>query len=537
MRRFFVRLLVLLVVPVVWLGYHAPAQAATSYGDPATGNFKHGYSSNVPLGDDVACTIKGAWATDALSYSLSGGFNCKTGYNVSSADVALSLVPGGSGPHACGPLSTSLGQVDGNGSGTWTMGAATAVPEGCNVAQMCYTIGLRTHTMLWEDTRQLAGCFDFPAGAPPENDLPVAGECQYGTVAAPVVSAPVWAMADGEVNPGARYHWQAHVHGSVTAKDTRRWFMYVVVRATPNGDGYIWWNTITGLDGQRFTHYGQDRDLQNGQTLPFDVNAPVSANDRSAASPTKPLNGEVIGVGYVYRGSQGNSGVVNGSTVWDSPRYIGQTRVGPDQCRFYYGEKLADVPGTTDDDPLAPLAVPGGPGGSTEPPDTTPEPVPDGDKCEFSFTNPTTWVSSGICQLVRLIGSLIQEVTELPGKIAGAFGALFIPDDGFFEDKGEQLATAWDDTAPGAWVGAIKDQSIDVPSGGCNGLHVEWTVSGKTSSFDLLKACDGFMATAASVVKIAATGFLVLFGALGCVRAVGSGFGWNPGVGRGGGGA
>jgi hypothetical protein len=42
------------------------------------------------------------------------------------------------------------------------------------------------------------------------------------------------------------------------------------------------------------------------------------------------------------------------------------------------------------------------------------------------------------------------------------------------------------------------------------------------------------MASAAAVTRAAVTAVFAVGGLMACVRAVGSGLGWNPGVGRGG---
>jgi len=69
---------------------------------------------------------------------------------------------------------------------------------------------------------------------------------------------------------------------------------------------------------------------------------------------------------------------------------------------------------------------------------------------------------------------------------------------------------------------------------GCGGLPLAVTLPGGVQIDEHIgAACSGSMASAAGVTRAVLTAVVVIGGVFACIRAVGSGLGWNPGIGRG----
>jgi hypothetical protein len=115
-----------------------------------------------------------------------------------------------------------------------------------------------------------------------------------------------------------------------------------------------------------------------------------------------------------------------------------------------------------------------------------------------------------------------------------AFKWAFVPRPSQVSDNVTEARTAWSGTLPGAWVGALGGLVFTNPgSYGCDGPHVQVDFYRQSVDTYPLKACDGAVASAASVCKLFLTATIIVFGAMGCIKALGSGFGWSPGGGSG----
>lgn len=230
------------------------------------------------------------------------------------------------------------------------------------------------------------------------------------------------------------------------------------------------------------------------------------------------------------------------STRQNTPQNVTGGTLGltiPEKCLFFFGEKVASVLGNDTDEPVSGTPLGGNPGEpSTASPDIPPHGAPAGDEaaCTFEWSDPTTWASGGICAVVAVLMRIYDTLTGLPAaimnKLSGILSDLFIPSNGFMAAQQDSLASSWDGTAVAKWKTAVAGQSFSGAASGCGGLPVAWSMGGKDFSFTLLGACTGPMVNVAAVIKLIMTASLVIFGGLTCLRALGSGFGWNPGVGR-----
>jgi hypothetical protein len=163
-----------------------------------------------------------------------------------------------------------------------------------------------------------------------------------------------------------------------------------------------------------------------------------------------------------------------------------------------------------------------------------------------------------MCRAVQLLGQVVSGVYTVVGAVGGvagdvvagvgsafdasmttlsnAIGTMFVPSPGYVDAKVNALSNDWKATQPGAWSTALTGQSFDLSGmSGCGGVPMNVTLPGGVEvSESIGKACSGKMESVASVARLVTSAMLVIFGGLACVRALGSGFGWDPGIARGG---
>lgn len=350
-------------------------------------------------------------------------------------------------------------------------------------------------------------CAPHNMGAPPAPGP--TGTCASGTV-----TATNYTVAPNHASYGDRGSADITFTGVTTASG---WVVHTLWRnpATPT--------VVTTENGQGFS-------TTLGASF---VRVTMGYAQYSAVAPT------LVGVS-VRMGNQNRGG-------WDADDVAPdglKGRTDPNNCVWYFGEKFFDEAGTTTDNPAGPIAP------YTEPVDApAPEPdtYPEGEgasSCTFSWTDPATWASAGICavaqilmRVVALLGDVIEAIAAVPAQIMAALGdmltGLFVPSESFMDGQVSELDGAWDDTSVAKWKDAFTGQAFTGSASGCGGLPVAWSMGGQNFNFTLLAACTGAMVNVAAVIKLILTAGLVIFGGLTCLRALGSGFGWNPGVGRG----
>lgn len=109
----------------------------------------------------------------------------------------------------------------------------------------------------------------------------------------------------------------------------------------------------------------------------------------------------------------------------------------------------------------------------------------------------------------------------------------FVPPPGSLDTLIGGLKAKWDATAPAQWLGAVQGLSPGPGTSGCEGLPLNVDLPhGLGVHQHLGEACSGTSASAAAVCRIALSAVAVVGGAFACVRALGSGLGWSPGVGK-----
>lgn len=215
-------------------------------------------------------------------------------------------------------------------------------------------------------------------------------------------------------------------------------------------------------------------------------------------------------------------------------------KTDPGDCAWYWGEKLwtDGAPGEGLDEPVGPLQQPTPEEQPVEPP--VDEPVPED---EPSFWGAILWILRQIWNAVKSVGSAIASLASAIAGLAGAIvdgitdaiQALFVPEDGFFEDQLDGLAEAADGTTLGNfWYGLTT--GLSVPSAtGCEGPAIDLNPFGADGpASHPLSACEAPMSSLASVSRLVLSISFGLFGGIACVRVLGRSIGWDPGLGNGG---
>lgn len=187
-----------------------------------------------------------------------------------------------------------------------------------------------------------------------------------------------------------------------------------------------------------------------------------------------------------------------------------QTTTVTDPCQTGDGPDCVPTP-----DPGDPTPSPSTPPDSTLGTGTNPDPGDDtGRSCiasAFSF-NPINWVYVPVKCVLRW--AFEPDVTSLTTDM-------------------QSIATAYHSTDLYAWQAAVAGALPSFSAGGCSGPHVNFSAVGAHWSGDPLSACAPPLSAAATASTALITIAVCWFGALACVRALGSGFGWNTDVGKG----
>lgn len=219
----------------------------------------------------------------------------------------------------------------------------------------------------------------------------------------------------------------------------------------------------------------------------------------------------------------------------------GDGHTAPEACSFWLGDKVApDDPDSTLDDPWT-----GVPPQPEDPYDESDAPAPEPlveppaedlpeEKCTFKFSDPTTWLSGGMCSAVGLLGGLLDQLMQiikaivgLPAALLDAIGALFVPDRAVMDSYTNAMRSAWGNSAVGQYgsdVGQVV-QSVSIPeSGSCGGPSFTLDIVGTSKVVRPLSAC-GEMATVANVLKVGLSLMIWIGTALVCIRLIGSSVG------------
>ncbi|SFC94968.1 hypothetical protein SAMN04487968_1166 [Nocardioides terrae] len=491
----------------------APAQAAVVYGDVAQASFSTG--SQWPVDDRVSCAVSGYWQSDpdaspASTVVLKG--KCTTGYNIASADLFLSVEQPG-----CA-FGLEVGEVDGAGDWTKSYSPSCTMP----VTELCYKVTTSNWSDFGQGSKEREDCVPWALGAPP-------AAAANGSCAGFSSTAPHVVSAQAEKN-GSGYTFMEGVafHVDQTVAATYGWLVYAVYDSTHDYNPANSANNLPVPSGQpgvgsmaeRFTTTVIPATAGSADAL---VYAFEGAQVGQEASAVKQRN--LVGFGF-YKKTSSASTV---SYTFDAGTgLVGLT--DPARCAFYWGAKIVDRTADSLDEPMGPLTVPSG--------DPTPpvveDPVPpagDGSCDGFSFTDPASWAGAGICVLVKMVGGLIDTVAALPGKIMGLLGdlleSLFVPEDGFLDDRMESIRGKLQGSSPGLYASSVTQLVAGPSVAGCSGVPVHFDLGLGDDSVDdvdftLGAACAGDeLHTAAGICRLVLACGLILSGGLLCVRLVG----------------
>lgn len=218
-----------------------------------------------------------------------------------------------------------------------------------------------------------------------------------------------------------------------------------------------------------------------------------------------------------------NSGDQNGS-VYSAYKpttgFMGQT--DPSLCRFWFGPKIYEDPNSQRDEPF------GGIGPSVEEPPPTVVP-PDTDT-----PGDDLGLLAAILAMLRAIagaiGALLNAIGRLVQSILDGLVGLFVPDQGFLDSKIDQLSDSADGTTLGNYLDALSGLA-PAGSAGCEGPAVSIPVMGNNTTAHPLSACSGGLSQLASASRVIVGVSAGLAAGFACVRILGRGFGWDPGLG------
>lgn len=478
----------------------------------------------------LTCNSKAYWRVDGDEYEVRYSVSCGESGPLVSDAVLTQVAFSGAG---CDGYAGFPGtQMDGGGS----TGYQTAVSstgglfpdEDCVIDEVCLTVDFEYHTNAGEGSE--SRCSDFPLGPPPE------GEELTGCEIAESVDPPTVGEAE-QSNAWGAYFWQVPISAEVDTQYTTpqtTWVAYAVV-------------------GDNINHFSGQGSWDNAARLPPYVyitwqevtpnSAPTSWTMQTTAHSAPGVSSQnVIGVGMIgVRSTTGTpfqmpQNATNTSSYptgtspitsqpWTQFNSEPQGLFGvhrPGACQFYWGEKIADIAGSTDDEP-----IPWNPEGPEPEPDPCdpesegydeeacdPGEPPAGSSCTFSFSDPSTWAGAGMCQIVKLIYSLIDAVKGIAGAILSGLEALFVPSAGFFEDAltdagldpeegsfgeygemAEGLDGSTGSTMPEApFTFSVEGvASLSGGSGGCEGPSITWHMW-EGGTIEPLNACSGILA-------------------------------------------
>ena len=107
----------------------------------------------------------------------------------------------------------------------------------------------------------------------------------------------------------------------------------------------------------------------------------------------------------------------------------------------------------------------------------------------------------------------------------------FVPTGTQLQTVTARMSTALSESTLGRWTGAIGGLLPDLsgPGGGCMGPGIPVP---RVRTIYPFNACDEPIATVAQIARLIGSVSLSLGGAFACLRALGSGIGWSPGVGE-----
>jgi hypothetical protein len=564
-------LLAFLMVPVIVLGVQtSPAAAAVAaaatepvYGAPKTVTLENqsavdfpemwsrcevtafyvAFSTHVRVDGRLAC-----WGGRLSSYSMTPGYNNPD--QMTHDTTFHATAPGSSHVYADSWQTTADHETIRNG--VPQQGVDQLLPGDAEVFEVCVSMQAADFGNESVDY----GCVPLNMGPPP-TVVPDTGQCAYGH---PVLASLYNVMGTGTT-------WGQH-HSRMTKLE----FAGAPAVGTAPGlaPGEVWknWRYTSrvvgggGMPGADIWRSGPTYISNNGERWTSDTT--WSARDSPGAGNAQPNDTalrEPFGI-WIYAVDANTSS----THVPGMPRQVGNGpdheyaptadwgRNDPASCVFYIGPDFLtgddpQAPGVPTDEPWVGLGETPPPPAPPVPPvlDPVAPPVSDDEACHFSWSDPASWLSGGMCAAVGLLsgiwstlGEVAKTLLGLPAKIGrfilDGLGAildgLFVPDSGFMNSQYRDIEDEWEQTTPWRFMDAITDMTPGTVSG-CGGVPLNLNLPGGVAvSEQIGAACSGPMASTAAIIRTVLSALIVVSGAFACLRALGAGLGWNPGVGR-----
>lgn len=537
--RFLRLLLVFFCVPLCVLGSGTTANALTA----ARLDFT---MSEVPVIGDVGNDIVGR-------------VTCQIPVQVRAVDGGTQLVVGSAS--ACfGGVDTTPGfcQMAEGSCGTWTldvlgtgselcgmvtmdpfddgrnsmMRVASALGGGvipvlsCEPATVCLTYS-ESHT--FGGAEESTQCLDWPLDTPETVDW----GCTKGTISEPTARID-WVPDPNRPTTYMHAMLDASVYvnsqgGASGVAPDHRWVLYAILR---NAQGTATSTILGSLPRRVLT-----QNVPAGTSALLDLDSQVTSNLTNAAAGA--AGTVVIGLGVFYSPTANTSSAEFAANTTSAR--LGITSEA--DCAWYWGEVITpEFPGDpTRNDPVD-TEVP------TTPEGAEPDPLP-----PVEVEDPTPEPPESDNGLLALILGVLRTLLQVMGGLATAIGkiitnalsgivnavmaglkGLFIPDSFFVENKVERLSDDFEDSTVGNYIDALGGMAPPVATG-CTGpvIDLPGYLSGG-DSWTPLNACSGTGATVAGWSRLFITATISVGAALGCVRILGRGFGWDPGLSAGG---
>lgn len=513
------------MVPVVLVGTASSASAVN--GPWATASI----TVYTPLVDDAApgvnCQFSLQQAPDALAIRVGVNGRCIGLPDVSpgfaqdgeAGSTVTTSVTGmtDSGAGCSASTTTTLAQHAANGTlrvaGTILGHLLNVGVDDCSLSEVC--ISLRGSE---------PECIPFDLAAIDSEPEPSGDACSMGTPSA-IVSVEHDGQTPNQINYD-RVYLEWHLNGSPPVS-TAQWGAHI--------------STIGGTGG-------------TSKVITTNQKILLSEKPRWGTDPVwSPTPGWGIEV-YAYFTGPGGSEVSCNNVPIDSfaglvptqpPTAKNQAYFGitdPGHCRFYFGPKVVNFSNTDIDEPagdgVEPVIVTPPPPPTPEPPVETPDPEDDDTNWLARIWSALISILGAVRALVSALVGLAADIVDgIVGALQGLFDDMFVPDDEFLNQRYSNVRNQWEDTTPGKFAEALGSFNAGGASG-CSGIPLNVDLPGGVAiNQSIGAACSGPMASAAGVTRAVLSAVIVVSGILACVRAVGSGLGWNPGIGRQGGAA
>jgi hypothetical protein len=575
---------VLLVTPAGRAG--ADGTSGVAYGDEGTVSIDRkdtgglfGWACNVTGYFRVEYSVDDNTGAPASAFGLSilGDVACSAGTLMTDTFVTkVEFVNAPAINDDCEYAYSTNKNIDEAADKTFAIAATAAVPGDCLDGDTDWPAPISGVCITYNEGDESTRECEAMTILPPEQ--PTAGQEWYGSDPAGCAAwSPLvpWVSEYQAVAVSGGWRWESTAILRLTAPasavviDGVTGYPWMVAHQSGTGvgivvldDGYVGNGPYSGWSAQAFANgagWKQSRTVKgHGAT-------------HTGALGSVPLDWEWSGIGLYWSdrgGGPGNTvgGLTSSSSTRPKPWATRPTtadiaaNVGgeygahhdPERCHFWWGTVMFPSDTSGYKDPAGPLtfrdnpAPPAPPGTDTSSPPTydpptIPEdpsnnPLPDdeGEECDFSISDPSTWGGQLICVLVKVAKGIIGAIGDLLGAIVGLvadlleglldlFLTLFIPDEfPDFSGFGVDL--------PDGWVGGAPDFGDP----GCGPITMPaielGPMVGATSPTTLVDTCDEpwpmvrgvvyYGVLAVALISIAQRAVLMVLDALGMGIAV-----------------